>query len=211
MSTGREGQSSEQILASEAEWKALVEEGNESFAKERYSVAEIKFKDALELAEKLLELQTVNPEVEGQSLPQEASSDSSTKKLDAQIRLTKSLNNLAALYHVQGKYGMAEELYEKCLDLKLNIYGEEHLEVAVNLHNLAVLHSAKRTFLKAELLYKRALEIREKLLGADHQDLIPVLRNYGLLLTKNKRKEEGVVFQERAAAIEAAHKADKAV
>lgn len=185
MSTGRE----EKSHAGETEWKTLVEEGNESFGKERYSVAEIKFKEALELAEKLLEAAGEQP---------------SEPKKEAEIRLTKSLNNLAALYHVQGKYGMAEGLYEKCLDLKLNIYGEEHLEVAINLHNLAVLHSAKRTFLKAELLYKRALEIREKLLGKDHKDLVPVLRNYALLLTKNKRKEEATVLQKRADAIEQA-------
>lgn len=202
MSTSREGQSQEQLLASEAVWKALVEVGNESFSNERYAVAEVKFKEALELAEKL-----VNEEMEP---PLDALSNASNLET-AQIRLTKSLNNLAALYHVQGKYGMAEELYEKCLDLKLKIYGEEHLEVAVNLHNLAVLHSAKRTFLKAELLYKRTLEIREKLLGADHNDLVPVLRNYALLLTKNKRKEEGASLQERADAIEEAIRVNTAL
>lgn len=191
MSTGQE----EKSKAGETEWKALVEEGNQAFNDERSVIAEAKFKEALELAEKLLETDKA---------------DESKKKSDlqdAEIRVTKSLNNLAALYHVQGKYGMAEELYEKCLDMKLNIYGEEHLETAINLHNLAVLHSAKRSFLKAELLYKRALEIREKLLGAEHKDLVPVLRNYALLLTKNKRKEEGSVLQQRADAIEEAHKA----
>ncbi len=208
MSTSREDQSSEQLQAGEAEWKALVEAGNESFSIERYSVAEIKFKEALELAEKLLEAEKVIAGGGEASVDEKVNTPEALEKLEtAQIRLTKSLNNLAALYHVQGKYGMAEELYEKCLDLKLNIYGEEHLEVAVNLHNLAVLHSAKRTFIKAEVLYKRALEIREKLLGAEHVDLVPVLRNYALLLTKNKRKEEGVKLQERATAIEEAGKA----
>jgi tetratricopeptide (TPR) repeat protein len=207
MSTSREDQSSEQLHAGEAEWKALVEAGNESFSIERYSVAEIKFKEALELAEKLLEAEKANAGGGEAYADDKAKTPEALAKLEtAQIRLTKSLNNLAALYHVQGKYGMAEELYEKCLDLKLNIYGEEHLEVAVNLHNLAVLHSAKRTFIKAEVLYKRALEIREKLLGAEHVDLVPVLRNYALLLTKNKRKEEGVKLQERATAIEEAGK-----
>ncbi len=191
MSTSQE----EKSKADETEWKTLVEEGNEAFNDERSVIAESKFKEALELAEKLLEADKAD----------ESKKKSELK--DAEIRVTKSLNNLAALYHVQGKYGMAEELYEKCLDMKLNIYGEEHLETAINLHNLAVLHSAKRSFLKAELLYKRALEIREKLLGAEDKELVPVLRNYALLLTKNKRKEEGTVLQQRADAIEEAHKA----
>jgi len=180
----------------DVEWKQLVEEGSGAFERERYAVAEISFKSAHELAEKILE--------------QIESKDESTEhELEAaRVRLTKSLNNLAALYHVQGKYGMAEELYEKCLDLKLAMYGEEHLEVAVNLHNLAVLHSAKRKFPKAELLYKRAIEIREKLLGPDHLELVPVLKNYALLLKKTKREQEGTETEERAAAIQATSKTD---
>ncbi|MBX9668453.1 MAG: tetratricopeptide repeat protein [Candidatus Obscuribacterales bacterium] len=173
-----------------AEWKRLVEEGNAAFQIERYSVAETTFVKALEIAEKLFE-----------------DSKGSSSVYDAadcpKVRLTKSLNNLAALYHVQGKYGLAEQLYERCLDLKLELYGEDHLETAVNLHNLAVLYSAKRTYLKAELLYKRALDIRDKLLGDSHPDLVPVLRNYALLLKKTQRMEESRVLEERASAIEA--------
>lgn len=174
-------------VAQEAEWKHFLEEGSDFFDKERYSVAEVCFKNALTIAERMQQ--------------------SAIDKDAAKARLTKSLNNLAALYHVQGKYGMAEEMYERCLDLKLQMFGDEHLEVAVNLHNLAVLHSAKRAYLKAEILYKRALEIRAKLLGEDHAELVPILRNYALLLRKSNRKEESEKVNERASAIEAATKA----
>lgn len=182
----------DETSSKESQWKRLVEEGNAAFEGQRTAVAEIHFKSALELAEKLFD----------RSRASAANADGENTQA---IRLTKSLNNLAALYHVQGKYGLAEELYEKCLDLKLDLYGEEHLEVAVNLHNLAVLHSAKRTFLKAELLYKRTLEIREKLLGAEHPELVPVLKNYALLLKKTNRKEESAKLEERAVAIEGAN------
>ena len=170
-------------------WQQLIEEGTENFQSERYAKAELQFKEALDLAE---------------SIYKEDGSE------ESKIRLTKSLNNLGALYHVQGKYSMAEELYERCLDLKLELYGQEHLEVAVNLHNLAVLHSATRTFMKAEVLYKRALEIREHLLGAEHAELAPLLRNYALLLKKNQRKAEAEVLEKRAEKIETAAKAGSA-
>jgi tetratricopeptide (TPR) repeat protein len=183
--------------AREAEWKQLVQEGTGAFERERYTVAEISFKSALELAEKLLEELTGTTETPKSAEPPKADLEA------ARDRLAKSLNNLAALYHVQGKYGLAEELYEKCLDLKLEMYGEEHLEVAVNLHNLAVLHSAKRKFPKAELLYKRAIEIREKLLGAEHKDLVPVLKNFALLLKKTNRADESAAIEQRVTAIEA--------
>ena len=199
-STEARSDKDESVSSREAEWKELVESGMNAFDKERYTVAEISFKSALELAEKVVE------ELKGEGPDGEASKpcEASKEEFDAaRVRLAKSLNNLAALYHVQGKYGLAEELYEKCLDLKLDMYGEEHVEVAINLHNLGVLHSARRKFPKAELLYKRAIEIREKLLGADHNDLAPVLKNYALLLKKTNRAEEGTSIEARVAAIEA--------
>ncbi|MBX9692562.1 MAG: tetratricopeptide repeat protein [Cyanobacteria bacterium] len=166
-------------ISDDATWQALIEEGTKAFENNQYAKAETQFKDALTLAEKLFEADGGRDE-------------------EAKIRLTKSLNNLGALYHVQGKYSMAEALYERCLDLKLELYGQQHLEVAVNLHNLAVLHSATRTFMKAEVLYKRALEIREQLLGEEHKDLVPVLRNYALLLRRNQRAPEAEPLEKRA-------------
>jgi len=168
------------------QWRELVEAGNAAYEARRYSEAEIKFQDALKMVEAWL------PKDEKKS-----------PEADVNACLAKSLNNLAALYHSQGKYAMAEELYERCLDLKLSMYGEEHLEVAVNLHNLAALHSARRKYGKAEILYKRALEIREKLLGEKHPELVSILRNYSLMLKKQNREEEARQIDERADAIAA--------
>jgi len=198
-STEARSDKDDSVSAREAEWKELVESGMNAFEKERYTVAEISFKSALELAEKVVE-ELKGEGADESKVPAEAASK---QEFDAAcVRLAKSLNNLAALYHVQGKYGLAEELYEKCLDLKLDMYGEEHIEVAINLHNLGVLHSAKRKFPKAELLYKRAIEIREKLLGADHKELIPVLKNYALLLKKTNRADESAAVEARVADME---------
>ncbi len=174
------------------QWRRLLLEGAESFNNERYVQAEEQFKQALELAEKIAEQPL---EAIGRAEP--------LVSVDESIScLTKSLNNLAALYHAQGKYGLAEELYDRCLDLKLKIYGEDHLETAVNIHNLAVLFAAKRMYLKAEILFKRALEIREKNLGECHEELVPILKHYALLLRKTNRKDEAIKADERIAGIE---------
>ena len=37
-----------------------------------------------------------------------------------------SLNNLAGLYHAQGKYGEAEPLYKRSLAIREKILGPEH-------------------------------------------------------------------------------------
>lgn len=173
-----------------ANWRTLTDEGFTAFEKRRYSQSEVKFQEALKLAESL-------------SHGKEARNVKDDSDREDVERLTKSLNNLAALYHLQGKYEMAEAMYERCLDLKLDLHGEDHLEVAVNLHNLAALSCAKLRWEKAEILYIRALEIREKHLGKEHRDLVPILKNYAIMLRKVRREDEALAMEERKKTIEA--------
>ncbi len=119
-------------------------------------------------------------------------------------RLAKTLNNMAALYHTQGKYQMAEDHYVRSLAIHERNHGQEHPEVAINLHNLAVLYSATRKYDQAEPLYKRALEIRERVSGDEHPDLVPVLNNYAQLLRRIGREPEAKLLEERSKRISAA-------
>jgi hypothetical protein len=48
-----------------------------------------------------------------------------------------SLNNLAGLYHSQGRYTEAEPLYLEALDLRKQLLGDNHPDVALSLNNLA--------------------------------------------------------------------------
>lgn len=168
-----------------AEWQRFVQEGNDAYSRRRYTEAELAFIAALRIAEKA-------------ALPEELSKLEAEEQTATNTRLAKSLNNMAALYHTQGKYNMAEDLYTRCLELKKQTHGDEHLEVAISLHNLAVLHSAKRRFSDAEPLYKTALELRERLQGVDHPELAPVLNNYALCLKRMDRAEEAKAMEERA-------------
>ncbi|MBZ0189303.1 MAG: tetratricopeptide repeat protein, partial [Candidatus Obscuribacterales bacterium] len=111
--------------------------------------------------------------------------------------------NLAALYHSQGKYSMAEDNYQRSLDIKLSLYGEDHLETAVNYHNLAMLYSAQRQYPRAEILYKRTLEVRENEYGKLHPELVPVLENYALMLKKANRPLEATSIETRLRNIKA--------
>jgi tetratricopeptide (TPR) repeat protein len=168
-----------------AEWQRIVQEGNDAYARRRYTEAELAFIAALRIAEKA-------------ALPDEMSKLSAEEQAAVNTRLAKSLNNMAALYHTQGKYNMAEDLYKRCLELKKQTHGDEHLEVAISLHNLAVLHSAKRRFADAEPLYKTSLELKERLLGVDHPDLVTLLSNYALCLKRMDRADEAKSMEERA-------------
>ncbi len=136
-------------------WKAAVDAGNDAYARGRDVEAEGLFLEALKEAELF-----------GDDDP----------------RLALSLNNLAAVYHTQGKYTMAEPLYARSLDIKIRVFGEDHAEVALNVHNIAVLYSARRMYPVAEKHYKRALEIKTRLYGQHSPELLSTLKYYAQLL-----------------------------
>lgn len=209
----------EERAAEISKWQALSEEAHDAFARKRYTQAETRFLDALIIAEQLSGV--VTPEAKEdldksivESIANLAKTVAETKPqtptqflrpaykiVDVSeedlTRLAKSLNNMAALYQLQGKFFLADNLYERCLDIKLALYGEEHLETAINLHNLAVLNCSRKRWEKAEILFKRALEIREKLLSENDPELLPILKNYGIMLRKTLREEDAKVVEAR--------------
>jgi tetratricopeptide (TPR) repeat protein len=183
-------QSAEQIHDAR-QWQSLIESGNAAYETRKYTEAELKFAAALRIAEKW-------------STPESLPESDSQKQQAVLERLAKSLNNMAALYHTQGKYKMAQDLYERCLEIKVRLYSEEHPEVAINLHNLAVVHSAKGRWEVAEPLYQRSLALKEKALGRQHSDLTPILTNYALMLRRTKRDQEAQEIESRLQALSVA-------
>ena len=165
------------------EWKRLVEEGNNSYENGKIPEAELKFLDALKEAETF-----------GEEDP----------------RLALTLNNLAAMYHEQGKYTMAEPHYKRALDIRTKIHGETHADIALNHHNLALLYSARRMYPVAEKHYKQALEMREQLFGKDAVELVPTLQYYAQLMKVQNRLVERQLLEARAKQIGNLHKKDTA-
>jgi tetratricopeptide (TPR) repeat protein len=71
-----------------------------------------------------------------------------------------TLNNLAALYYLQGRYAQAEPLYKRSLAIMEKALGPDHPDVALSLENLAALYRATNRMKEAEVLEKRAAAIR---------------------------------------------------
>jgi CHAT domain-containing protein/Flp pilus assembly protein TadD len=92
-----------------------------------------------------------------------------------------SLNNLAHLYQVQGKYQQAEPLLQRSLVIYEKALGNEHPDVARSLNNLALLYQAQGKYQQAEPLYLRALNIFEKLVGKEHPNVAINLNNLAYL------------------------------
>ena len=74
--------------------------------------------------------------------------------------VAQSLNNLAGLYHTQGRYAEAEPRYERALAIWEKVLGPEHSHVAVVLENYAALLQAINRNEEAEKLAIRAHTIR---------------------------------------------------
>jgi tetratricopeptide (TPR) repeat protein len=161
-------------MTEEKSWQELIDEGGKLFEQRRLAQAELRFLDAMKLSE---------------SFPQE------------DPRRATSLNNLAALYHSQGKYAFAEDHYKRALAINEKLFGNESLEVARNLYNLAVLYSAKSRFDEAEPLYAKSLTIKEKLLGANHPDLLHHLKQHAELLRRMGREDDATNMLARSAAL----------
>jgi CHAT domain-containing protein len=82
--------------------------------------------------------------------------------------LAVSLNDLAELYHDQGRYGKAEPHYTHALKMREILFPptrfpQGHSLLATSLNNLALLHQEQGEYGKAEPLYARALQMNETL------------------------------------------------
>ncbi len=81
---------------------------------------------------------------------------------DENAPLGVSLNNLANLYHAQGKYAEAEPLYRRSLAIRETALGSEHPDVATTLESYAVLLREAGRTAEADGLEERARAIRAK-------------------------------------------------
>jgi len=127
-----------QVVAEDAgiEWKILNEEVLDLWKKGDYGRAVVVAKKALEIAKE--NTSPNHPDV------------------------ATSLNNLANLYHDQGKFALAEPLYKRSLAIHEKALGPDHPHVATGLNNLAGLYRATDREAEAEKLEKRAAAIKAK-------------------------------------------------
>ena len=71
--------------------------------------------------------------------------------------------------------------YLQSLELKQNIYSEDHPDIASSFNNLGVLYSDLGDYEKAEKYYFQSLEIRQNIYSEDHPDIDMSFNNLGVL------------------------------
>jgi tetratricopeptide (TPR) repeat protein len=82
------------------------------------------------------------------------------------------------LYQLQGRYGDAEPLYVRSLQIHESQLGADHPATAQSLNNLAELYYSQGRYGDAEPLYMQAIVIAYQRLGENHPNTITVFNNF---------------------------------
>ena len=91
------------------------------------------------------------------------------------------LNQAAFYLHSLGQLTLAEPLYQQALEIRRQVFGECHPDVATSLNNLAVLYRSIGRFQEAVLLYRKSLEVYCRLPREHFDDFIATINNLALL------------------------------
>ena len=109
------------------------------------------------------------------------------------------LNKLGTVFVALGKRERARGLMERGLEIRLGIFGPDHLQVAESLGALGYLGSLNGD-LESESQLRKALEIRRRDLPTDHLDLTESLRHLAMSLAKQDSYPEAeALFREALA------------
>ncbi len=123
------------------------------------------------------------------------------KSARAKPNLARSLDGLALVYFTRGWYQKAEPLFREALQIRKDVFGDEHPEVAAALNSLGVFLSDQNRMDEAQLLQENALEMAEKIFRPDHPSLAVFLGNLAACYRDKGMHDRALPLFERALAI----------
>src|SRR5262249_3294617 len=115
--------------------------------------------------------------------------------------VAESLNRVAEVYLLEGKYTQAEPLLKNSLAIFEKNLGSQDAYIARACHNLGFDYMKQGKFAEAEPYFQRALTLREKSLGADDPEVGKTMLSYAELLRSTNRASEADQMEKKAKAI----------
>lgn len=110
------------------------------------------------------------------------------------------LDVIGEVYLNLGRFDEAQPLLERGLDVRREILGERHPDVAQSMDHLALLHEKRGEYEEAERLNRTALSLRRALHGTEHPDVAESLnRLAGLLMHRGVFAEAEPLYRESLA------------
>ncbi len=127
---------------------------------------------------------------------------------ELELAKAEQLNQQVVRLYRQGKYQEAIPLAEQTLEIRKNILGDSHPDVAQSLNNLAELYRAMGRYEEALPRFQDALTMRKKHLGDSHPDVATSLNNLAGLYRAMGRYEESLPRYQDALAMRKKHLGD---
>ena len=116
--------------------------------------------------------------------------------------VARASNDLAQLLHRKGRFGEAESLMRRALELCKTACGAQHPTVAICLNNLVTLLHATNRPEEAETLMRKALKIDVATFGEQHPTVAIRLSNLAQILRDTNRLEEAEPLMRKALEID---------
>lgn len=105
-------------------------------------------------------------------------------------------HELALLYHEQGQYVRAEPLYLRSLQIKEQLFGSDHEDVAITLNNLANVYRLEERYDISYKFYQRSLKIKKRVFGELHPEVATTLNNIaGLYENQDRYRQAEKLYQ----------------
>ncbi|PSB59944.1 hypothetical protein C7B61_18320, partial [filamentous cyanobacterium CCP1] len=108
------------------------------------------------------------------------------------------LDKTARYLRERGQYAEAKPLLQAALNIRRQLFGEAHPDIATSLNNLASLHKDQRQYSEAELLYRQSLEIRLLLLGEENLDTATSWNDLAIVLKARDQYKEAELLHSKA-------------
>lgn len=106
-------------------------------------------------------------------------------------RLLVALNNRGNQLESAGELDLAEDILRQSLTMRLRLFGEEHIDVALARHNLAKVLDKKGKLVEAERLYRLALDQRIRHFGRESREAVPGMNSLAVICLNTGRLKEG--------------------
>jgi serine/threonine protein kinase/Tfp pilus assembly protein PilF len=103
------------------------------------------------------------------------------------VRTATFMNNLAALYWMQGQLTKAEPLYVRVLEINRRDLGEEHRFTLTVMNNLALVYQDQGQYSKAESLLVKNLEIGRRVFGEQERRTLLAMKNLAGLYHRQRK------------------------
>ena len=122
-------------------------------------------------------------------------------KQNNETSLASILNSLGVVSETLGNNKRALDYYERSLNIKKILYGNEHPQNANTINNMAIVYSKLGNDSIALILFKQALNIRLRVFGNIHSSVGDSYNNIGIILYNQKNYMEALAAYKNSLAI----------